>query len=86
MMIQLLVLLMLLLLLYCCYCIPFAIVGHYNTVCAEIFAVLNFRGCITLRIFTDFIFAFVGQIKFTIFQFKMIELESCIHVFHVHYV
>ena len=43
----------------------------------EIFAVLNLRSCITLRIFTDFIFTVVGQIKF-IFQFEMFELESCI--------
>ena len=53
------------------------------TVCAEILAVLNFGGCITLRIFTDFIFAFVGQIKCIILQFKMFELESFICGFHV---
>ena len=34
----------------------------------------------------DFIFAVVAQIKFIIFQFKMIELESCIRGFHVYYV
>ena len=51
------------------------------TVCAEIFAVLNFRGCITLRIFADFIFAVVDRIKFIIFQFKMFELESFIRGF-----
>ena len=52
-----------------------------NTVCVEIFAVVNFRGCITLRIFADFIFAVVGQIKFIIFQFKMFELKSFIRGF-----
>ena len=52
-----------------------------NTVCAEIFAVLNFRGCITLRIFADFIFAVVDRIKFIIIQFKMFELESFIRGF-----
>ena len=46
---------------------------------------LNFRSCITLRIFADFIFVVVDQIKF-IFHFKMFELESCIHRFHVYYV
>ena len=55
------------------------------TVCAKIFAVLNFRGCITLRIFADYIFAVVGQIIF-IFQFEMFELESCIRGFQVYYV
>ena len=51
------------------------------TVCAEIFAVLNFHSCVTLRIFADFIFEVVGQIKFIIFQFKMFELESFIRGF-----
>ena len=55
--------------------------NHFGTVCAEIFAVLNFRGCITLRIFADFIFAVVDRIKFIIFQFKMFELESFIRGF-----
>ena len=40
-------------------------------------------GCITLRIFADFIFAVVGQIKFIIFQLKMFELESIICGFGV---
>ena len=56
---------------------------QYDTVCVEIFVVLNFCGCITLRIFADFVFAVEGQIKFIIFQFKMFELESFIRGFHV---
>ena len=41
----------------------------------------NFRGSITSRIFTDFIFAVLGQIKSIIFQLKMFELESFISGF-----
>ena len=46
---------------------------HPDTVCAEIFTVLNFCGCIILRIFTDFIFAVVDHVYFIPYiQYKLV--------------